>query len=131
MSPGRRDRAPEISRQAHIERNTKETQIVLTLNLDGTGAAKVDTGIPFFNHMLEAWSKHALMDLAVDAKGDLDVDLHHPRPRADLRRARCDLPTWYRATECRAVSEGIVTEAGIVTRWNRSRAPVRPSTSTR
>jgi imidazoleglycerol-phosphate dehydratase len=60
-----------------IERNTKETQIVLTLNLDGTGAAKVDTGIPFFNHMLEAWSKHALMDLAVDAKGDLDVDLHH------------------------------------------------------
>jgi imidazoleglycerol-phosphate dehydratase len=68
---------PAVPRQSRIERNTKETQIVLTLNLDGTGAAKVDTGIPFFNHMLEAWSKHALMDLAVEAKGDLDVDLHH------------------------------------------------------
>src|SRR6185295_12246335 len=56
---------PAAPRQSRIERNTKETQIVLTLNLDGTGAAKVDTGIPFFNHMLEAWSKHALMDLAV------------------------------------------------------------------
>ena len=68
---------PPVPRQSRIERNTKETQIVLTLNLDGTGAAKVETGIPFFNHMLEAWSKHALMDLHVDAKGDLDVDLHH------------------------------------------------------
>ena len=66
-----------IPRQARVERKTKETQIVLHLNLDGTGAAKVETGIPFFNHMLEAWSKHALMDLSVDAKGDLDVDLHH------------------------------------------------------
>ena len=68
---------PEIPRQARIERNTKETQIVLQLNLDGAGAAKIQTGIPFFTHMLEAWAKHALMDLAVDAKGDLDVDLHH------------------------------------------------------
>ena len=64
-------------RQSRIERNTKETRIVLHLNLDGTGASKIDTGIPFFNHMLEAWSRHALMDLTVDAKGDLDVDLHH------------------------------------------------------
>lgn len=68
---------PAVPRQSRIERNTKETQIVLRLNLDGTGAAKVETGIPFFDHMLEAWSKHALMDLDVDAKGDLDVDLHH------------------------------------------------------
>jgi imidazoleglycerol-phosphate dehydratase len=66
-----------IPRQARVERKTKETQILLQLNLDGAGASKVETGIPFFNHMLEAWSKHGLMDLAVDAKGDLDVDLHH------------------------------------------------------
>ena len=74
---GQRSTEPTEPRQSRIERNTKETQIVLHLNLDGTGASKVDTGIPFFNHMLEAWSKHALMDLQVDAKGDLDVDLHH------------------------------------------------------
>ena len=74
---GQRSTEPAEPRQSRIERNTKETRIVLHLNLDGTGASKIDTGIPFFNHMLEAWSKHALMDLQVDAKGDLDVDLHH------------------------------------------------------
>ena len=68
---------PEIPRQARIERSTKETQIVLHLGLDGTGASKIDTGIPFFSHMLDAWARHGLLDLTVDAKGDLDVDLHH------------------------------------------------------
>jgi imidazoleglycerol-phosphate dehydratase len=77
MSRDRTDTAPEISRQARVERITKETQITLQLNLDGTGASKVETGIPFFTHMLEAWAKHGLMDLVVDAKGDLEVDLHH------------------------------------------------------
>jgi imidazoleglycerol-phosphate dehydratase len=66
-----------IPRHARVERQTRETQILLQLNLDGTGTSKIETGIPFFNHMLEAWSKHGLMDLSVDAKGDLDVDLHH------------------------------------------------------
>jgi imidazoleglycerol-phosphate dehydratase len=65
------------ARQARVERKTKETEIQLHLNIDGTGSAKVETGIPFFNHMLEAWSKHGLMDLAVEAHGDLEVDLHH------------------------------------------------------
>jgi len=69
--------APGIARQARIERKTKETQILLQLNVDGTGSSKVETTIPFFNHMLEAWSKHGLMDLAVDARGDIEVDLHH------------------------------------------------------
>lgn len=64
-------------RQARVERKTKETDIVLTLNVDGTGASKIETGIPFFGHMLEAFSKHGLMDLTVDAHGDLEVDLHH------------------------------------------------------
>jgi imidazoleglycerol-phosphate dehydratase len=66
-----------LSRQARVERKTKETDIVLQLNIDGTGAAKIQTGIPFFGHMLEAFSKHGLMDLTVDASGDLEVDLHH------------------------------------------------------
>ena len=64
-------------RQARVERKTKETDIVLQLNIDGTGASKIQTGIPFFGHMLEAFSKHGLMDLTVDASGDLEVDLHH------------------------------------------------------
>lgn len=64
-------------RTASIERNTKETQIKLTLNLDGSGAGTVDTGIGFFNHMLDLLKKHALIDLDVKAVGDLDVDYHH------------------------------------------------------
>jgi len=77
MKPASEKATPEIPRQGRVERRTKETQIVLQVGLDGTGAAKVETGIPFFTHMLEAWAKHALMDLTVDARGDLDVDLHH------------------------------------------------------
>ena len=64
-------------RQATIERNTKETQIALSLNLDGSGEGAIDTGIGFFDHMLELLKKHALVDLTVTAKGDLDVDYHH------------------------------------------------------
>ena len=64
-------------RQARVERKTKETEIALHLNIDGTGSSKVHTPIPFFSHMLEAWSKHGLMDLAVEAQGDVEVDQHH------------------------------------------------------
>ena len=64
-------------RTAAIERNTKETQIRLELNLDGSGEGTVDTGIGFFDHMLELLKKHALVDLTVKAVGDLDVDYHH------------------------------------------------------
>jgi imidazoleglycerol-phosphate dehydratase len=64
-------------RQARVERKTKETEIAIQLGLDGTGASKVTTPIPFFSHMLEAWSKHGLMDLAVEAQGDVEVDQHH------------------------------------------------------
>ena len=70
--------APALAgRQARVERNTKETQIALQLGLDGSGSATIETGIPFFNHLLEAWAKHGLMDLSVAAKGDLEVDHHH------------------------------------------------------
>ena len=64
-------------RTASIERNTKETRIALSLNLDGSGEGTIDTGIGFFNHMLELLKKHALIDLDVKASGDLDVDYHH------------------------------------------------------
>src|SRR5262249_44281361 len=69
--------ADTTGRQGRVERKTKETEISLHLNIDGTGASKVQTPIPFFSHMLEAWSKHGLMDLAVDAQGDVEVDQHH------------------------------------------------------
>jgi imidazoleglycerol-phosphate dehydratase len=64
-------------RQGRVERKTRETEIAVQLGIDGTGASKVTTPIPFYSHMLEAWSKHGLMDLAVDAHGDVEVDQHH------------------------------------------------------
>lgn len=64
-------------RSAKIERNTKETKIELELNLDGSGEGAIDTGIGFFDHMLELLKKHALVDLSVKAVGDIKVDYHH------------------------------------------------------
>ena len=64
-------------RSAREERRTQETDVVVQLNVDGTGASKVETTIPFFDHMLSAWAKHGLMDLTVGAHGDTEIDLHH------------------------------------------------------
>ena len=64
-------------RKASVKRNTKETKISLSLDLDGTGKGTVSTGIGFFDHMLELLKKHALIDLTVKAVGDLEVDYHH------------------------------------------------------
>ncbi len=64
-------------RAAEVVRNTKETQIRVRVNLDGTGAARLSTGIPFLEHMLDQLARHAMLDLEVDAKGDLQIDAHH------------------------------------------------------
>lgn len=64
-------------RQARIERRTGETQIVLDLAIDGSGRAEVETGLPFFDHMLTLFARHSLTDLTVKAEGDLAVDSHH------------------------------------------------------
>ncbi len=64
-------------REGRVERNTKETQIEVWLDLDGTGQYDVETGIGFLDHMLENFSKHSLIDLKVRAKGDLHIDFHH------------------------------------------------------
>jgi len=66
-----------MTRTATITRTTKETDIQLTIGLDGTGATSVQTGIGFFDHMLDAFGRHGLFDLTVSAKGDLHVDGHH------------------------------------------------------
>lgn len=65
------------SRTAHIERRTAETQINLELLIDGEGRARVETGLPFFDHMLTLFARHSLADLTVKANGDLAVDSHH------------------------------------------------------
>lgn len=64
-------------RTGSVERNTKETQISVSLNLDGTGKYDVSTGIGFLDHMLEQLSRHSLIDLTVKAEGDLHIDFHH------------------------------------------------------
>lgn len=64
-------------RTVTCNRKTKETDICLTLNLDGQGQTKIDTGIPFFDHMLDGFARHGLFDLDLTVKGDLDVDCHH------------------------------------------------------
>ena len=66
-----------MTRLATVERATKETEIVVTINLDGAGETNIDTGIGFFDHMLEAFGRHGLYNLDVRAKGDLHVDGHH------------------------------------------------------
>jgi len=64
-------------RKATVERKTKETSVKVSVNLDGTGAFRVATGIGFLDHMLEQLSRHSLIDLEVEAKGDLHIDYHH------------------------------------------------------
>ena len=64
-------------RTAEVQRNTKETQIRVRLNLDGTGVAKLATGIPFLEHMLDQVARHGMIDLDIEAKGDLHIDAHH------------------------------------------------------
>lgn len=64
-------------RRAHRERKTRETQIAMHVNVDGTGVAKIKTPLPFFDHMLDAFCRHGLFDLEIDATGDVEVDPHH------------------------------------------------------
>lgn len=65
------------NRTAECRRKTKETDITLSLNLDGQGKSEIDTGIPFFDHMLDGFARHGLFDLNVRVKGDIEVDSHH------------------------------------------------------
>src|SRR5919198_5385637 len=64
-------------RHAQVKRVTKETSILLKLKIDGTGKALVKTGVPFFDHMLTLFARHAVVDLSLRCKGDLEVDAHH------------------------------------------------------
>jgi len=68
---------PTAGRRAEVSRNTKETQITIAVNLDGRGAARMDIGLPFLEHMLEQVARHGLIDMTVEARGDLHIDAHH------------------------------------------------------
>jgi len=69
--------AASAARTARVERNTRETKIAAEVGLDGTGRADLDTGVPFLDHMLDQVARHGMIDLAVKAKGDLEIDAHH------------------------------------------------------
>jgi len=66
-----------MTRIAKVSRKTSESAVELELNLDGSGVSEIETTVPFFNHLLTAFSKHSLIDLKVNAKGDTDIDIHH------------------------------------------------------
>ena len=66
-----------MTRIANLSRKTSETDITIKMNLDGEGKYNIETGVNFFNHMLESFSKHSMIDLDVDAKGDIEIDDHH------------------------------------------------------
>jgi len=66
-----------MTRIAKVSRKTSESAVELELNLDGKGVSEIETTVPFFNHLLSAFSKHSLIDLKVNAKGDTDIDIHH------------------------------------------------------
>jgi imidazoleglycerol-phosphate dehydratase len=66
-----------MARKAKLERKTKETEIDVELELDGSGKAEIETGMPFFNHMLDSFTRHGFFDIHIEARGDIEVDYHH------------------------------------------------------
>ena len=66
-----------MGRTGTVERKTKETEIIVSVDIEGSGKAEIETGMPFFNHMLDSFSRHGLFDIRLQARGDLQVDYHH------------------------------------------------------
>jgi imidazoleglycerol-phosphate dehydratase len=66
-----------MGRTGTVERKTKETEIIVSVDIEGSGKAEIETGMPFFNHMLDSFSRHGLFDIKLRAKGDLEIDYHH------------------------------------------------------
>ena len=77
MNDARARASTSAGRRARVERATKETTIAVAVNLDGTGRAELATGVPFLDHMLDQVARHGMLDLSVQAKGDLHIDAHH------------------------------------------------------
>ena len=107
------------SRSASISRNTKETEISVTVNLDGSGVCDVATGVGFFDHMLEQLSRHSLIDIAAKAKGDLHIDDHHTVEDVGIAlgqaisKALGDRRGITRYASCDLVMDGTLTSAAL------------------
>jgi imidazoleglycerol-phosphate dehydratase len=106
-------------RQASVSRTTKETSISVTVNLDGTGKAEVHTGVGFFDHMLDQIARHSLIDLTIEAKGDLHIDFHHTVEDTGIalgqaiRKALGDLKGITRYADCHLAMDEALTRAAI------------------
>lgn len=98
------------ARTGSLTRTTRETDITASVNLDGSGEVSVETGIPFFDHMLDAFGRHATFDLNVSARGDLEVDAHHTVEDVGIVLGQC-------------ISEALGTRGGI-TRFGSSAMPM-------
>ena len=109
-----------MARTATVTRNTRETQITLTINLDGTGKADLHTGIGFFDHMLDGFARHGLFDLSVTCHGDLDVDCHHTIEDIGIALAAIILFCWQGAIYLLAgliapfITDTLMTEISLV-----------------
>lgn len=106
-------------RQASVSRTTKETSISVSVNLDGTGKAEVNTGVGFFDHMLDQIARHSLIDLTIEAKGDLHIDFHHTVEDTGIalgqavRKALGDLKGITRYADCHLAMDEALTRAAI------------------
>lgn len=106
-------------RQASVSRTTKETSISVSVNLDGTGKAEVNTGVGFFDHMLDQIARHSLVDLKIEAKGDLHIDFHHTVEDTGIalgqafKKALGDLKGITRYADCHLAMDEALTRAAI------------------
>jgi imidazoleglycerol-phosphate dehydratase len=106
-------------RQASVSRTTKETSISVSVDLDGTGKAEVNTGVGFFDHMLDQIARHSLIDLKIEAKGDLHIDFHHTVEDTGIalgqavRKALGDLKGITRYADCHLAMDEALTRAAI------------------
>lgn len=106
-------------RQASVSRTTKETSISVSVNLDGNGKAEVNTGVGFFDHMLDQIARHSLIDLRIEAKGDLHIDFHHTVEDTGIalgqavKKALGDLKGITRYADCHLPMDEALTRAAI------------------
>jgi imidazoleglycerol-phosphate dehydratase len=101
------------SRKAEIDRKTRETDISVSLNLDGTGLSEISTGVPFFDHMMDLFARHGRIDLVLKAKGDIEVDAHHTVEDVGICLGKC-------FSEC-------LGEGGGIARFGSAEVPMQES----
>jgi imidazoleglycerol-phosphate dehydratase len=123
------------TRTAQLSRETSESSIELSLNLDGTGVSDISTSVPFFDHMLTAFAKHSLIDLTVRATGDVEIDVHHTVEDIGIvlgkaiNKALGDKAGISRYGDALVTLDEALVQAGVLTWCTRESRPVSNSTS--